>query len=171
MCRLLAGLALTAALTCGLCATPAQAAPPGTPHHQPQPPTGGGGCYARFGTWQWMSCWHFVQHGHRHPQAQMAAEMRQLLRYLRASSSASSSSLVWHWQLVANCESGDSIYAVSPSGTYRGWLQFSRATWNAYGGPGDPLGQSRELTATIADRVRTGGQGLGAWPVCGAYYR
>lgn len=167
--RLLAGLALASVLTLGLSATPAQAAPPGTPN--PQPPPSGQGCYARFGTAEWMACWHWIHHHHRHPMAQMRAEMQRLLRYLRGSSSASSSSLVWHWQLVANCESGDSIYAVSPSGTYRGWLQFSRATWNAYGGPGDPLGQSRELTASIAERVRTQGQGLGAWPVCGAYYR
>lgn len=166
--RLLAGLALALGLSVGLAATPAPAAPGGTPTQppSPQPPTGG--CYATFTSWRWLACWYQANGRPVPPQAQLQAEWQRLLRFLRGSPSGGS--LVWHWQPVADCESGDNIWAVSPSGTYRGWLQFSRQTWNAYGGPGDPLGQSRELTATVAERYRQA-SGLGGWPVCGSRYR
>ena len=39
---------------------------------------------------------------------------------------------------IAQCESGGDPTAVSPSGQYRGKYQFSRATWEALGGTGDP---------------------------------
>ena len=41
-------------------------------------------------------------------------------------------------QRIAQCESGGNPAAVSPSGEYRGKYQFSRATWRAMGGTGDP---------------------------------
>lgn len=144
---------------------------------RPQPgQPGGGGCYATFTSWRWLAC---VHQGHGHPVGspghsvgQLRAEWRQLIRYLRASGNAvtGSGSLVWHWQLVANCESGDNIWAVSASGTYRGWLQFSQSSWTANGGQGDPLGQPREVAARIAENYRLQA-GTSPWPVCGAYYR
>jgi hypothetical protein len=39
---------------------------------------------------------------------------------------------------IAICESGGNPRAVSPSGRYRGKYQFTRATWRALGGRGDP---------------------------------
>ena len=41
-------------------------------------------------------------------------------------------------QRIAECESGGNPRAVSPDGTYRGKYQFSRETWRALGGAGDP---------------------------------
>ena len=39
---------------------------------------------------------------------------------------------------IAECESGGNPRAVSPDGRYRGKYQFTRATWRALGGKGDP---------------------------------
>ena len=39
---------------------------------------------------------------------------------------------------IAQCESGGNPRAVSPGGQYRGKYQFSRTTWRAIGGSGDP---------------------------------
>ena len=39
---------------------------------------------------------------------------------------------------IAQCESGGDPTAVSADGRYRGKYQFSRATWEALGGTGDP---------------------------------
>src|SRR5947208_15068131 len=41
-------------------------------------------------------------------------------------------------QRIAQCESGGNPSAVSADGQYRGKYQFSRATWRAMGGTGDP---------------------------------
>ncbi len=77
--------------------------------------------------------------------------------------------LVAAWLPVARCESGDNVNAVSPSGTYRGWLQFDQASWQANGGQGDPLGQPREVAARVAENYRLR-SGTSPWPVCGRYY-
>jgi hypothetical protein len=67
---------------------------------------------------------------------------------------------------IAACESGGNPAAISPSGTYRGKYQFSRATWREFGGTGDPAAapvaeQDRIAAALLAAR------GTSPWPVCG----
>ena len=67
---------------------------------------------------------------------------------------------------IAMCESSGNPAAVSPSGTYRGKYQFSRATWREFGGTGDPAAapeaeQDRIAAALLAAR------GTSPWPVCG----
>jgi peptidoglycan hydrolase-like protein with peptidoglycan-binding domain len=66
---------------------------------------------------------------------------------------------------IAECESGDDPTAVSTSGRYRGKYQFSRATWRAMGGHGDPAkapeaAQDRLAAALLAAR------GTAPWPNC-----
>lgn len=144
---------------------------PGVPSAAPT--GGGGGCYATFTSPAWLACWYQAQGRPVPAPAVLRQQWRQLLRFLRGagSSGGGPGSLVWHWQNVANCESGDNVNAVSSSGTYRGWLQFSQATWSSYGGPGDPLGQPREVAAAVAERYRQAAGGTSGWPHCGAYYR
>jgi hypothetical protein len=67
---------------------------------------------------------------------------------------------------IAACESGGNPAAVDPSGTYRGKYQFTRETWAATGGSGDPAAapeaeQDRRAAALYASA------GAGQWPVCG----
>ena len=68
-------------------------------------------------------------------------------------------------QRIAECESGGDPTAVSPDGRYRGKYQFSRATWRALGGKGDPAKASEaeqdRLAALLMKR-----QGPSAWPNC-----
>jgi hypothetical protein len=66
---------------------------------------------------------------------------------------------------IAQCESGGDPQAISPTGQYRGKYQFSRASWRAVGGTGDPAAapeaeQDRRAAALLAR------QGPGAWPTC-----
>jgi len=70
-------------------------------------------------------------------------------------------------QRIAQCESGGNPSAVSADGRYRGKYQFSRATWRAMGGKGDPAAapeaeQDRRAAALLAEH------GTSPWPVCGA---
>lgn len=70
-------------------------------------------------------------------------------------------------QRIAQCESGGDPTAVSADGTYRGKYQFTRSTWAAMGGSGDPAAapeaeQDRRAAALLAQ------QGTSPWPVCGA---
>ncbi len=66
---------------------------------------------------------------------------------------------------IARCESGGDPTAVSPDGRYRGKYQFSRATWKAVGGTGDPAAapeaEQDRLAAVLLRR-----QGPSAWPAC-----
>lgn len=67
---------------------------------------------------------------------------------------------------IARCESGGDPTAISPSGRYRGKYQFSRATWRAMGGSGDPAAapeaeQDQRAAALLA------AQGTAPWPACG----
>jgi peptidoglycan hydrolase-like protein with peptidoglycan-binding domain len=67
---------------------------------------------------------------------------------------------------IARCESGGNPAAVSADGRYRGKYQFSRATWRAMGGTGDPAKapeaeQDRRAAALLAQA------GTSPWPVCG----
>jgi lysozyme family protein len=85
---------------------------------------------------------------------------------LRASDSSASGSTSGTLARIAQCESGGDPTAVSPDGRYRGKYQFSRATWRAMGGSGDPAQapeaeQDRLAAALLAER------GTAPWPVCG----
>jgi peptidoglycan hydrolase-like protein with peptidoglycan-binding domain len=76
-------------------------------------------------------------------------------------STGSSSTL----QRIALCESGGNPGAISPGGRYRGKYQFSRATWRAMGGSGDPAKapegeQDRRAAALLAQA------GTSPWPNC-----
>jgi hypothetical protein len=67
---------------------------------------------------------------------------------------------------IAQCESGGNPAAISAGGHYRGKYQFTRATWRAMGGTGDPAAapeaeQDRLAAALLAQ------QGTSPWPVCG----
>jgi len=81
----------------------------------------------------------------------------------RSSSSRSTSGTLAR---IAQCESGGNPAAVSPDGRYRGKYQFTRATWRAMGGSGDPAQapeaeQDRRAAALLAR------EGTSPWPVCG----
>jgi lysozyme family protein len=86
---------------------------------------------------------------------------------LKAASPAPKASSAGRGQLarIAQCESGGDPTAVSASGRYRGKYQFSRATWRAMGGHGDPAEapeaeQDRRAAALLAAR------GTAPWPNC-----
>ncbi len=69
-------------------------------------------------------------------------------------------------QRIAACESGANPTAISADGRYRGKYQFSRATWRALGGKGDPAAapeseQDRRAAALLAR------EGTRPWPSCG----
>ena len=51
---------------------------------------------------------------------------------------------------IAKCESGGDPTAVSPDGRYRGKYQFTRSTWKAMGGTGDPAAAPEWLQDRIA---------------------
>jgi LysM repeat protein len=74
-----------------------------------------------------------------------------------------------NWSAIAACESGGNWSASTGNGFYGG-LQFSEQTWLAYGG-GQYASSANLATEAqqiaVAQRV-LGGQGIGAWPVCGA---
>jgi hypothetical protein len=67
---------------------------------------------------------------------------------------------------IARCESGGNPQAVSADGRYFGKYQFSRATWRAVGGRGNPARASeaeQDRRALILYRR----EGTAPWPVCG----
>ncbi len=74
-----------------------------------------------------------------------------------------------NWAAIAACESGGNRGASTGKGFYRG-LQFTEQTWLGYGGgryaPSANLATPAQQIA-VAEQVLTG-QGIGAWPVCGA---
>ena len=74
------------------------------------------------------------------------------------------------WTGVAQCESGGNWHINTGNGFYGG-LQFTASTWNAYGGqqaaPRADMASPGQQIA-VAERVLAG-QGVGAWPVCGAH--
>jgi LysM repeat protein len=74
-----------------------------------------------------------------------------------------------NWSAIAACESGGNWSANTGNGFYGG-LQFTEQTWLGYGGgqyaPSANLATEAQQIA-VAERVLAG-QGIGAWPVCGA---
>ena len=74
-----------------------------------------------------------------------------------------------NWSAIAACESGGNWGASTGNGFYGG-LQFTQGTWDAYGGGQYASSASQATPAqqiAVANRVLAG-QGIGAWPVCGA---
>jgi LysM repeat protein len=86
-----------------------------------------------------------------------------------AVSAVPSSSGGVNWNAIAACESGGNWSTNTGNGFYGG-LQFTQQTWQAYGG-GQYAQSANEATPSqqiaVAQRVLAG-QGIGAWPVCGA---
>jgi len=86
-----------------------------------------------------------------------------------ASTAAPASSGGANWSAIAACESGGNWSADTGNGFYGG-LQFTEQTWLAYGG-GQYASSANQATEAqqiaVAERVLAG-QGIGAWPVCGA---
>jgi Transglycosylase-like domain/LysM domain len=74
-----------------------------------------------------------------------------------------------NWSAIAACESGGNWGANTGNGFYGG-LQFTEQTWLGYGGakyaPSANLATPAQQIA-VAQQVLAG-QGIGAWPVCGA---
>ncbi|GHA87429.1 hypothetical protein GCM10010346_07710 [Streptomyces chryseus] len=73
------------------------------------------------------------------------------------------------WSAVAQCESGGDWNANTGNG-FSGGLQFTPSTWAAYGGTkyaSSAHQATPQQQAAVADKVLQG-QGIGAWPVCGA---
>ena len=74
-----------------------------------------------------------------------------------------------NWSAIAACESGGNWSSNTGNGFYGG-LQFTQQTWLAYGGgqyasSANQASESEQIA--VAQRVLAG-QGIGAWPVCGA---
>jgi hypothetical protein len=70
------------------------------------------------------------------------------------------------WDRLAQCESsGD--WAANTGNGFSGGLQFTPATWRAYGGHGDAHTATRTEQVTVAERVQAD-QGWDAWPACSA---
>ncbi len=67
---------------------------------------------------------------------------------------------------IAQCESSGNPTAVSSSGQYRGKYQFSRATWRAMGGTGDPAKAPESVQDAMAAKLLAQ-RGTSPWPVCG----
>ena len=72
------------------------------------------------------------------------------------------------WDQVARCESSGN-WAINTGNGYQGGLQFTPATWSAFGG-GEYASEAqlatKEQQIVVAERVLAR-QGSGAWPVCG----
>jgi peptidoglycan hydrolase-like protein with peptidoglycan-binding domain len=66
---------------------------------------------------------------------------------------------------IAECESGGDPAAISRDGRYRGKYQFSRATWEAMGGEGDPA-EADEATQDALALKLFKERGLAPWPSC-----
>lgn len=72
-----------------------------------------------------------------------------------------------NWDGVAHCESTGN-WAINTGNGFYGGLQFSLSTWQAFGGKGMPHEASKEEQIRVAEKILAG-QGVGAWPHCGAY--
>ncbi|SNR84924.1 LysM domain-containing protein [Geodermatophilus saharensis] len=92
------------------------------------------------------------------------------LGVLSAPASAHESPGTHDWSGVAECESSGN-WSINTGNGYYGGLQFSQSTWAGFGGTG--LAARADLATPaqqveIAERVLAG-QGIGAWPHCGAF--
>ncbi len=66
---------------------------------------------------------------------------------------------------IAKCESGGDPTVVSPDGRYRGKFQFTRATWRALGGTGDPADAAESTQDRLALKLYRR-SGTDSWPTC-----
>jgi peptidoglycan hydrolase-like protein with peptidoglycan-binding domain len=66
---------------------------------------------------------------------------------------------------IAQCESGGDPTAVSKSGRYRGKYQFDQATWERWGGSGDPAAAPESAQDRVALRLYKA-RGTDPWPNC-----
>ena len=66
---------------------------------------------------------------------------------------------------IAECESGGDPTVVSPDGRYRGKFQFTRATWRALGGTGDPADAAECTQDRLALKLYRR-SGTDSWPTC-----
>lgn len=69
-------------------------------------------------------------------------------------------------QRIAQCESGGDPTAISRSGRYRGKYQFDQATWQAWGGTGDPAAAPESVQDRVAIKLYRA-RGTAPWPNCG----
>jgi hypothetical protein len=79
-----------------------------------------------------------------------------------AASTAPNSSL----QAIAACESGGNPQAIGGGGQFRGKYQFTRESWQAVGGTGDPAAAPEAEQDRRAAMLYAQG-GASSWPVCG----
>ena len=74
-----------------------------------------------------------------------------------------------NWSAIAACESGGN-WSIDTGNGFYGGLQFTEQTWLGYGG-GQCASSANLATEAqqiaVAEKVLAG-QGIGAWPVCGA---
>jgi len=80
---------------------------------------------------------------------------------------ASASSV--NWSAIANCESSGN-WSIDTGNGFYGGLQITKSTWDAYGGDqyaAYPNQASESDQIAVAENILAG-QGIGAWPVCGA---
>lgn len=71
-------------------------------------------------------------------------------------------------QAIAACESGGNPRAIGGGGAFRGKYQFTRETWAAMGGTGDPAAAPAATQDRLAAKLYAT-SGAGQWPVCGRY--
>jgi hypothetical protein len=69
-------------------------------------------------------------------------------------------------QAIAACESGGDPHAIGGGGAFRGKYQFTRETWAAIGGSGDPAAAPDAEQDRLAAKLYATA-GAGQWPVCG----
>jgi peptidoglycan hydrolase-like protein with peptidoglycan-binding domain len=68
-------------------------------------------------------------------------------------------------QRIAQCESGGNPRAISRGGRYRGKYQFDQATWERWGGTGDPAQAPESVQDRVAVRLYRA-RGTAPWPNC-----
>jgi peptidoglycan hydrolase-like protein with peptidoglycan-binding domain len=79
--------------------------------------------------------------------------------------SAPATSRTTNLAAIAQCESNGNPAAISANGVYRGKYQFTRASWAAVGGTGDPAAASEAEQDQRAQALMVK-QGPSAWPRC-----
>jgi lysozyme family protein len=90
----------------------------------------------------------------------------QTLAALGITGGRASSSAAAVLERIAQCESGGNPRAVSADRRYFGKYQFSRATWRAVGGSGNPA-RASEAEQDRRARILYRREGTRPWPVCG----
>lgn len=88
---------------------------------------------------------------------------RRIARLERRAGAASTASAPL--QAIAACESGGDPHAIGGGGAFRGKYQFTRETWAAIGGSGDPAAAAEAEQDRLAARLYATA-GPGQWPVC-----